>query len=128
VGAVVYQAAVLYNMIYKTTEVFESNCATPQGRASQQESSFNEAVLSNQAVFTLYPLPNNGNFRVNGDIQEGYQMHIISTDGKKLFHAEISQETNSFQVSTNISTGVYILQISDKNDNEIWHSRIIINK
>ena len=128
VGAVVYQAAVLYNIIYKTAEVFESNCATPQGRATQQESSFSEAILSNQSGHSLFPIPNDGTFTIQGTISEGDELMIHSMNGEILYRTVQQVTTEQLFIESNLRAGLYFVTIHSPLGIEYFKCKIVIIK
>ncbi len=125
IGASVYQAATLYNLIYQRAEVFEQNCNSAYGRATQQEELSGNTVLSN-SLFTLYPVPNKGTFTIQGELYQGDHIGVFNLDGKEVYSQQINVDGNLLEVQTQLVSGVYIIRVTDESGKLKYHNKIVI--
>lgn len=80
-------------------------------------------VFDNQKI-KVFPNPNNGFFNIKlPNIESGY-LKIYSNLGKLIISKEITNKTENVLIS-NIKSGLYILEIHDKNI--LFNEKIIIN-
>jgi hypothetical protein len=125
VGAVVYQAAVLYNLIYKTAEVFTNTCSTLKGRGTQDENN-NNHIESVENYYKLYPVPNNGSFYLAGRITKGDRLSILSAAGKTVFETELDNSGHQLLINSKLNSGIYFVLIRSKEGVEQFKSKIVI--
>lgn len=127
-GASVFQAAALYNVVYQVAEVFETTCATYSGRGMQEESEVTEADQRENTQYKLFPVPNEGKFTIQGAVSEGDKVVIHSMNGEIAYQTEQRGATNELAVETNLSSGMYIVTICSGSGIEYFKCKIVIIK
>ena len=74
----------------------------------------NSSIIENELL--LYPNPSDGNFRIeSGTLID--EVHIYSLNGQKLQSLRPSKKV--FRVNSNLSKGLYLVEISGSNFREI---------
>ncbi|MCI2229329.1 T9SS type A sorting domain-containing protein [Polaribacter sp. MSW13] len=96
------------------------------GQFSAEVASVDE-VIKGSEVFTIYPTISNGNFTVLGKNELGkMKIHIFDLSGKKVYQSNLDFNIIKKQeVSVNLSSGVYIVNLIDEN-NQKASQKIVI--
>jgi hypothetical protein len=121
-GPSVTQAATLYNAVYQTAEVYENIC--PECLDKSQK--YIEEVTSNTTPYRIYPIPNNGSFYLNGKMMFNYSIRILNNTGSLVFEREIEDEISQEFIQTNLTSGSYIVILSDDLGIELYREKIVI--
>jgi len=79
-----------------------------------------EDIIFSKNIFSIYPNPSKGSFSVKG-ISKG-KIAIFSADGKNVFNSNFSENVT---VNSNLTHGIYIIQIQDE-ENKITNQKLII--
>lgn len=82
-----------------------------------------------QADFSIYPNPNNGVFNVVNEGQAGeYLIEVIDVTGKVVFAEQVQLNGNAqTEINTsNINTGVYLVKMTNTDDNYYRTIRMIV--
>ena len=96
------------------------------GKFTAATASIDDVLVNNNAV-TIYPTVSNGNFTVFAKNTLGMtKATIFDINGKQVYEKAIDFTTNDKQqVSVNLNTGVYMVNVIDEN-NRKTSSKIII--
>jgi len=124
-GSAVSQAATLYNLVYQTAEVFDNYCPEWVDKSmliSTENNSNGEQELS----YSIYPIPNNGTFYLTGKLENGYQITISNSDGRKVFEMKFNAESKQEFIQTNLASGAYTVFVKNSNKEEVYKQKIII--
>ena len=120
-GNSVYLSEALFNYIYFQDTTFTQFC--PE---NIEKSSLSIESIDEFSYFSIYPVPNKGEFSVNGPFKEGYHIKIISMDSKVLYFEELLNNTDLVEVRQQLSPGAYFLIIKDENQNHIFSNKFIV--
>lgn len=84
-------------------------------------------VLSGNKAFTVYPTISNGNFTLYGKNALGNaKMSVFTISGKQVYSQKVDFTSNERQaVSINLSSGMYIINITDENNRKSSNKIII---
>lgn len=124
-GGVVYQSSALYNLVYSLAEVFENICPEYLDKSIQQSVNESENDPKSEA-FQIYPIPNNGEFTLFGDLELGYKVLIKSVEGKIVFEEDIKEVSAKINVKTLLSSGAYSVLLINKEKVVFFEQNIII--
>jgi hypothetical protein len=84
---------------------------------------------SEQISASVYPNPNNGEFRLNiaTETSAVYRVEIQDMKGKLLYRLTVYDGTSNLDVSR-LEAGVYILSIHDVSDGRVYNGRIVLQE
>ena len=124
-GSAVSQAATLYNVVYQTAEVFDNYCPEWVDKSMQIT---HEDTTNGELVFgySIYPIPNNGSFYLKGSLDNGYQITISNSDGRKVFEMNFNAESKQEFIQTNLVSGSYLVSLKNSKNEEVYKQKIII--
>jgi hypothetical protein len=124
-GSAVSHAATLYNVVYQTAEVFDNYCPEWVDK-NMQISTENE--LNNVAAITysIYPIPNNGEFKLRGMIEKGYTVEITSMDGKSVYQQVFISESTEETIKTTLQSGSYTVILTNTDGISLYKEKIVI--
>ena len=96
------------------------------GKFTAATASVND-VLAGNKVFTIYPTISKGNFTIQATTSLGKtKMKIFNIAGKQVYQKEIDFSLNGKEeIKVNLSTGVYMVSIMDKNNKKSTNKIII---
>jgi hypothetical protein len=78
--------------------------------------------------FELYPIPNNGNFKLVGELEAGDLFYILDLNGKLLEKRTIEYNCMEIEIKTQLSEGTYITLLKDANETVKYRNKIILIK
>ena len=86
-----------------------------------------DKVLAGEKVFVVYPTISNGNFALQAKNTLGKTtMSIVNLNGNQVYKKDIDFSVNNKQdVSVNLSSGVYIVNLVDENNKKSTNKIII---
>ena len=122
-GSAVYMAEALYNVVYFEAELFTSICPDYIDK--------NAPILTNQSTlptFTIYPVPNDGDFTLTGQIIKGQTIKIKTMDGKVVYTIRVEENTELQTIHTNLVSGVYFVLIEDESNHLLSRNKFIVTK
>ncbi|MBP5984529.1 MAG: T9SS type A sorting domain-containing protein [Fluviicola sp.] len=123
-GGVVYQSAVLNNLVYSLAEVFDPICPEYLDK-SMQLGSFER---SESSEFVIFPVPNDGSFDIIGELKKDMHLTIINMDGKMVYSQTINEESSVLLIQSNLSNGTYTVLLTDVNEMQLTRIKIVILK
>lgn len=128
-GASVFQAATLYNVVYQVAEVFETACAAPQSREmhGNEQATEKEAPRENN-LYQIYPIPNKGTFTVQGELMTNDNILLLNTEGKIVYKQAIREDIREINLNTTLQSGVYFVMIKDHDERIKYRSKIVVIK
>ncbi len=121
-GPAVSQAATLFNAVYETAEVFENICPEYLDKSQQH---INE-VIDYSTPYSIYPIPNNGSFYLNGGMLLNTYIGILNSMGGIVFEQKIKNEVSQEFIQTHLSSGTYIVVLNDDRGIELYREKIVI--
>lgn len=127
-GASVFQAQALYNQVYHSSTVFTTNCASYGAKALQQDNEEERGVLSKNSDYQLFPVPNNGSFKLKGIIETGDRLEISQLDGKVILNQLIIQDQEMIEFVTDLSSGTYAVVLKNSLGQVKYRNRVVIIK
>ncbi|MFM6934753.1 MAG: hypothetical protein ACKOXP_04865 [Flavobacteriales bacterium] len=122
-GSAVYMAEALYNVVYFEAELFTSICPDYIDK--------NAPILTNQSTlptFTIYPVPNDGDFTLTGQIIKGQTIKIKTMDGKVVYTIRVEENTELQTIHTDLVSGVYFVLIEDESNHLLSRNKFIVTK
>jgi hypothetical protein len=122
-GSAVYMAEALYNVVYYEAELFTPICPDYIDKNAQ--------ILTNQSTlstFTIYPVPNNGDFTLTGQITKGQTITIKTMDGKVVYTMRVEENTELQTIHTSLESGVYFVLIEDESNHLLSRIKFIVTK
>lgn len=122
-GSAVYMAEALYNVVYYEAELFTPICPDYIDK--------NAPILTNQSTlptFTIYPVPNDGDFTLTGKITKGQTINIKTMDGKVVYTIRVEENTELLTIHTNLVSGVYFVLIEDELNHLLSRNKFIVTK
>ena len=127
-GAVVYKARALYDIVFDTLRIFESNCSgeimaerMAHGGDSMDGPTFVPTAVGTMVgnagqKYLLFPNPNDGNFILQQAVidNEPVEVEIWDVVGRSIYkeHLQFAEATSSIKVKNTLQ-GLYLLQITD---------------
>ena len=140
-GNAVFQARVLYGLIYNDYLLFMDNCpdAVAMKMAATDDNSNNSEVDNkqneisqpkNNVQFKLFPNPNAGTMQLQYSMEKGQkgELKIFNVSGELLKSYELSDDKTSIEImEKDIDNGVYFYQVLI-NKGIVYNNRIIIIK
>ncbi|MBT6082011.1 MAG: T9SS type A sorting domain-containing protein, partial [Polaribacter sp.] len=98
------------------------------GKFTAATASIDDVLVNNNAV-TIYPTVSNGNFTIVAKTKLGVtKVTIFDINGKQVYKRTLDfTTTDKQQVSVNLNTGVYMVNVMDEN-NRKTSSKIIIEQ
>jgi hypothetical protein len=129
-GNVVYMAQAMYRILFADdTTQFDGNCGNDTTGARGVNTDANSGVGSQQK-YLLYPNPNDGSFVIKQTIANTSPVSVSIKDvfGREVYSKDIQFMGSTSQLTTaNLSSGVYMLQITDT-DQKISNFKFVIQK
>lgn len=130
-GIGVYQARVLLNSIYDVYFHYESDCGDTNNvayRKIRQNPEQRNGITPNN--FTVYPNPSSGviYFTASNMGVESYKVTVHDISGKVIFMKEYSGSETVNSIDLNLSNGVYLMQLTDKSNGEVYKQKFVIQK
>jgi hypothetical protein len=122
-GSAVYMAEALFNVVYYEAELFTPICPEYIDKNAQ--------ILTNQSTlstFTIFPVPNDGDFTLTGQITKGQTIKIKTMDGKVVYSLEIDENTEQQKIQTNLGSGIYFVLIEDETNHLLSQNKFIVTK
>jgi hypothetical protein len=122
-GYAVYDARVLYNLLYEDMKVFTSECDTNEGDTSSRKAwqSFGTEpfeIPGNKGAqqYHLLPNPNNGNFNIRQTVTDELPVNaeVWNAVGSRVFKGKLEFKAKKADIRTvNLSPGNYLLKLND---------------
>jgi hypothetical protein len=78
--------------------------------------------------YSLFPVPNNGYFHLNGNIPSGSRLLVQSLDGKVLFEEHFTAPTKNFEVNSDLKVGTYFVVLETENGEVVFRDKVIVMK
>jgi hypothetical protein len=131
-GVGVYQARVLLNSLYDIYYHYESDCGDTNNVASRKGRS-NSEELANMIVndnFMVYPNPSDGilYFTASNMGIESYTVMVYDISGKVIFTKAYSDGEKVNSLDLNLNNGIYLIQLTDNNNGDVYKQKFIIQK
>ncbi len=122
-GSAVYMAEALYNVVYFEAELFNPIC--PEYIDKNSEILTNKSTLP---TFTIYPVPNDGDFTLAGQIIKGQTITIKTMDGKVVYSKKMDENLEQQKIHSNLGSGVYFIIIEDESNHFLSQNKFIVTK
>ena len=78
--------------------------------------------------FTIYPVPNNGDFTLAGQIIKGQTITIKTMDGKVAYTMRVEENTELQTIHTSLESGAYFVLIEDESNHLLSRNKFIVTK
>lgn len=117
----------MYNLIYKTSKVYNENCSTSNNSVSRFATNTTETGnFTKNWTVDLYPNPSRGNFTLVSKL-ESEELNVTITDvaGKLIYSNKVN--TSNFIVNLDLSTktGIYLINIKNSTNESITKKLVI---
>jgi hypothetical protein len=122
-GYAVYDARVLYNLLYEDMKIFTSECDTLDGVPSPREAlqpfgtqPFEVLTGKGAQQYNLLPNPNNGNFSIRQLVQDELPVNaeVWNAVGSRVFIGTLEFKAKKAEIrSNNLAPGNYLLKLND---------------
>jgi hypothetical protein len=122
-GSAVYMAEALYNVVYFEAELFNPIC--PEYIDKNSEILTNKSTLP---TFTIYPVPNDGDFTLAGQIIKGQTITIKTMDGKVVYSKKMDDNSEQQKIHSNLGSGVYFIIIEDESNHLLSQNKFVVTK
>jgi hypothetical protein len=122
-GSAVYMAEALYNVVYYEAELFTTIC--PEYIDKNSEILTNKSALP---TFTIYPVPNDGDFTLAGQIIKGQTITIKTMDGKVVYSKKMDDNSEQQKIHSNLGSGVYFIIIEDESHHLLSQNKFVVTK
>jgi hypothetical protein len=122
-GSAVYMAEALYNVVYFEAELFNPIC--PEYIDKNSEILTNKSALP---TFTIYPVPNDGDFTLVGQIIKGQTITIKTMDGKVVYSKKMDDNSEQQKIHSNLGSGVYFIIIEDESHHLLSQNKFVVTK
>jgi hypothetical protein len=76
--------------------------------------------------YSLFPVPNNGEFHLVGNIEKGFKLNIIGLDGKLTYQEVLYEEANAVFIKTGLLSGTYTVVLKNKEGHEVFRKKIVV--
>jgi len=128
-GAVVYQARALYNVVYKTTIIFNDDCGKGNDNIKISDILQDQKNSSGFDV-AVFPNPNAGKFNVTplGLIVGELQITISDVTGKIIYDNAVPVSNGNATFNLDVSGGVYFINVINKETRQSTVKKLVIQK
>lgn len=131
-GIGVYQARVLLNSIYDVQFSYNNDCEYGDTEAAYRKirNSEESEATPPENNFMVYPNPSSGTvyFTAANMGIETYQVTVYDISGKAIFVKEYSDGERVNSINMDLSSGVYLMQLTDKSSGDVYKQKFIIHK
>lgn len=130
-GIAVYQARVLFNSIYDGCYQYTSNCGDTNNVSYRKiRENVEQPNMVPRGNFLVYPNPSSGvvYFTASDMGIETYQVTVYDISGKAIFVKEYSDSEKINSINMELSSGVYLMQLTDKATSDVYKQKFIIHK
>lgn len=131
-GIGVYQARVLLNSIYDVQFAYSHDCEYGDTEAAYRKirNSEESVDISAKTNFMVYPNPSSGTvYFTTADMGiETYLVTVYDITGKAIFIKEYSDGERVNSINVDLSSGVYLMQLTDKSSGDVYKQKFIIHK
>ncbi|AEA43590.1 T9SS type A sorting domain-containing protein [Fluviicola taffensis] len=79
-----------------------------------------------QSKYKLFPVPNNGIFKLQGSLLAGDQLQIMQLDGKLLLAQTMMQDEETMDLATHLSSGTYVVVLKNSEGQVKYRNRIVV--
>jgi hypothetical protein len=76
--------------------------------------------------YSVFPVPNNGDFYLKGNIPSGSRLLVRSLDGKVLFEEHFTAPTKNFEVKADLKAGTYFVVLQAENGEVVFRDKVIV--
>ena len=83
---------------------------------------------NNFSKIKVFPVPNNGIFKLQGNLKAKDLIQIVNLEGKPLEAIKIEQDSSETQISTTLSSGTYMVLLKDSNEVVKYRNKIVVIK
>jgi hypothetical protein len=83
---------------------------------------------NNFSKIKAFPVPNNGIFKLQGNLKAKDLIQIVNLEGKPLEAIKIEQDSSETQISTTLSSGTYMVLLKDSNEVVKYRNKIVVIK
>jgi hypothetical protein len=125
-GGVVYQSNTLYNAVYKLAEVFTNICPEYLDKSQVFTDENIDDIQPKLASYRIFPIPNNGEFHLLGNIEKGFKLAIMDLNGKVSYKDVFNEESKDAFVKTTLPSGTYTIVLKNSEDREIFRMKIVV--
>jgi hypothetical protein len=74
----------------------------------------------------LFPVPNNGNFKLVGELEAGDHVQLIQLDGKVVLEQILSENSAELELITDLISGTYLVVLKRGEDQIIGRERMMV--
>lgn len=78
--------------------------------------------------FTIYPVPNDGDFTLTGQITKGQTISIKTMNGKVVYSMRVEENTELQTIHTSLESGVYFVLIEDESNHLLSRNKFVVTK
>lgn len=79
-------------------------------------------------TFTIYPVPNDGDFTLAGQIIKGQTITIKTMDGKVVYSKKMDDNSEQQKIHSNLGSGVYFIIIVDESNHLLSQNKFVVTK
>ena len=76
-------------------------------------------------IYRIFPIPNNGSFHLHGKVVE-HTLVILNALASVVYEKELNDDLEERMIQTDLSSGTYIVILTDANGYKMYHERIVI--
>jgi hypothetical protein len=78
--------------------------------------------------FTIYPVPNDGDFTLTGQITKVQTISIKTMNGKVVYSMRVEENTELQTIHTSLESGVYFVLIEDESNHLLSRNKFVVTK
>lgn len=78
--------------------------------------------------FTIYPVPNDGDFTLSGHIIKEQTITIKTMDGKLVYSQTMDENSEQQMIHSNLGSGVYFVLIEDESNHLLSRNKFVVTK
>jgi hypothetical protein len=79
-----------------------------------------------QSKYTVFPVPNNGTFQLQGNLHAGDQVQLLQLDGKVLLEETVKEASELMTLQTVVSSGTYVVVVKNKAGQVLCRNRVVV--
>jgi hypothetical protein len=78
--------------------------------------------------FTIYPVPNDGDFFLKGQFTQSQIITVKTSEGKIVYSIRVEKNTELQKIHTSLESGVYFVLIEDESNQLLSRNKFVVTK